>query len=83
MVVFPSILCKKTQPFVKFVLDTKLFSFISRLVLWAYLLHLTLTFQFLFTRNNELYFEIWSAYPIFVSLTASSIILGLFFYILV
>ena len=83
LVVVPSILCRKTVPFVKFVLDTKAFYFIGRLVFWAYLLHLTLTFQYLFTRNNDLYFEIWSAYPIFVSLTSSSIFIGLIFYLLV
>ena len=83
LVVMPAILCQKTSPLVGFLLDTKAFNLMSKLVFWAYLLHLTLTFQFLFTRNSDLYFTVWPAYPIFLSLTVSSLFFGLLMHLLV
>ena len=83
LIILPSLLCQKMNSYVRFILDTKFFNFVAKISFWTYLIHLTVLLQYFLSRTASSYFEFWTIYPVFMSHTVSSMVLGFIFVLLI
>lgn len=86
LLIIPSIILptnSKSKLLVRFILDTKLFSYIAKVSYCTYLIHLTLLLLYYGSFKFDFYYAMGPTFTIFVSFSVLSLFCGLILFLLV
>lgn len=72
-----------SKPFLSMILDTRLFSFLSKILFWIYLIHLIFIFQFDGSLKYDSYFNIVNLFTLFCGHLVIAVPFALIFTIVV